>query len=382
MRGWRRRRGASAGPAPSLRSPATIWHSSASPTLRPGRKGDRAFSGQTLSPADIAPGSAVTLRLGAREADGRFPAAATPRSCSRRIRWRSTARSRASAATAGEHFPCSASGSSSAAGARLLGTRASQSVRSAARTNSGRDKSRVSLTATKASTRGLAGAPCDELGAVGRHRRRADGTEPGRGPGIRGTVLAVSDSAWTIDDPDVPGAAPRSVLLGNPGLGDFVEVRFRFDGDGAVADRIQKEDAADDELDFSRDRRGNGRQRLDHLGTRRERQRVHHRSAAIRGSAISSRSAPIGLPTARSRRRTSTARTTRMRRRARVGGVVESISTVLLNHRRGPHRSRERADIDVRLGPGRRSRRGAGGPRRQWTAHRDTDQDRGRGRRR
>ena len=29
-------------------------------------------SGRTLSPRDVAPGSAVTLRIGAREADGRF----------------------------------------------------------------------------------------------------------------------------------------------------------------------------------------------------------------------------------------------------------------------------------------------------------------------
>ena len=40
------------------------------------------------------------------------------------------------------------------------------------------------------------------------------------------------------------------MFLGNPGLGDFVEVRFHLDGDRAVADRIQKEDAANDELEL------------------------------------------------------------------------------------------------------------------------------------
>jgi len=44
------------------------------------------------------------------------------------------------------------------------------------------------------------------------------------------------------------GAA--TVFLGNPGLGDFVEVRFHLDGGNSVADRIQKEDAANDELEF------------------------------------------------------------------------------------------------------------------------------------
>ena len=73
--------------------------------------------------------------------------------------------------------------------------------------------------------------------------------EPGEDQEIRGTVLAVSDSAWTIDDRTFQvGAA--TVFLGNPGLGDFVEVRFHLDGGHAVADRIQKEDAANDELEF------------------------------------------------------------------------------------------------------------------------------------
>src|SRR5689334_4519186 len=74
--------------------------------------------------------------------------------------------------------------------------------------------------------------------------------EPGEVQELKGTVDAVTDAEWkiggrvfTIDD--------STVFVGNPGAGDFVEVRFHSDGqDNDVADRIEKEDANDDEFEL------------------------------------------------------------------------------------------------------------------------------------
>ncbi|MET0619791.1 MAG: DUF5666 domain-containing protein [Thermoanaerobaculia bacterium] len=203
------------------------------------------LSGRALSPADIAPGSAVTLRLGPREADGRF---------------------RVDAAVVQPKDPLALEGavtgigrdgrSISVLGVRVeLGSHTAYSgrgrvglVRSAADLSVGMT-AQVSLTATKAGA--LEASQVRVMSSRGRSARTVDvrTDEPGEDQEIRGTVLVVSDSAWTIDDRSFQvGAA--TVFLGNPGLGDFVEVRFHLDGGNAVADRIQKEDAANDELEF------------------------------------------------------------------------------------------------------------------------------------
>jgi hypothetical protein len=87
-------------------------------------------------------------------------------------------------------------------------------------------------------------------GSRSRSGRAVGGRRAGEDQEFRGTVVAVSDSSWTIDDRTV-AVTDQTVFLGAPGLGDFVEVRFHLDAsDNAVADRIQKEDPFDDELEF------------------------------------------------------------------------------------------------------------------------------------
>ncbi len=203
------------------------------------------LSGRALSPADIAPGSAVTLRLGPREADGRFRVDAA------------VVQPKDALALEGAVTDIGRDGRSmSVLGVRVeLGSHTAFSgrgrvglARSAADLSVGMT-AQVRLTATKAGA--LEASQVRVMSSRGRSARTVDvrTDEPGEDQEIRGTVLAVSDSAWTIDDRTFQvGAA--TVFLGNPGLGDFVEVRFHLDGGNSVADRIQKEDAANDELEF------------------------------------------------------------------------------------------------------------------------------------
>jgi uncharacterized membrane protein YgcG len=63
-------------------------------------------------------------------------------------------------------------------------------------------------------------------------------------------VDAVSDGLWKIGGRGFV-VDENTVFIGDPGVGDFVEVRFHSDGQGNdVADRIKKEDAADDEFEL------------------------------------------------------------------------------------------------------------------------------------
>ena len=203
------------------------------------------LSGRALSPADIAPGSAVTLRLGPREADGRLRVDAA------------VVQPKDALALEGEVTGIGRDGRSiSVLGVRVeLGSHTAFSgrgrvglVRSAADLSVGMT-AQVNLTATKAGA--LEASQVRVMSSRGRSARTVSGRRDGLGEDqeIRGTVLAVTDSVWTIDDRAFQvGAA--TVFLGNPGLGDFVEVRFHLDGGNSVADRIQKEDAANDELEF------------------------------------------------------------------------------------------------------------------------------------
>jgi hypothetical protein len=204
------------------------------------------LSGRALSPSDIAPGSAVTLRLGPREADGRFRVDAVvvrpknPLSLEGAIT--SVESDGRSLSVLGVRIELKESTAFSGRGRGGL-VRSARDLRVGA-------TAQVTLTATAAGT--LEASSVRLMSSRGRSARALGGrsVEPGEDQEIRGTVLAVSDSAWTIDDRTFLVNA-QTVFLGNPGLGDFVEVRFHRNGEGqAVADRIQKEDPFDDEVEF------------------------------------------------------------------------------------------------------------------------------------
>ena len=68
--------------------------------------------------------------------------------------------------------------------------------------------------------------------------------EAGEDQELKGVVTAVSDAAWTIDG-KVFTVTDQTRFEGDPGAGDFVEVKFHDDGTGAsIADRIEIEDDA------------------------------------------------------------------------------------------------------------------------------------------
>ena len=109
---------------------------------------------------------------------------------------------------------------------------------------------KVALTST--SVRSLQAAEVRIRSSNSRSTRVMSGRseEPGEDQELKGTVEQASDTSWTID-----GRAfaidDATIFIGAPGLGDFVEVRFHLDSNGnPVADRIRKEDAAGDELEF------------------------------------------------------------------------------------------------------------------------------------
>ena len=204
------------------------------------------LSGRVLSREDLAPGSAVTLRVAAREADGRF-----------RVD-RAVVQPKNPMAIQGQITSVGSDGRSvSVLGVRVeldehtafSGRGASGSARSGRDLRAGMT-AKVSMSATAAGT--LQASEVRLMSGRGRSARVLSdrSTEPGEDQEFKGTVAAVSDTSWTIDDRTV-GVDDQTSFVGAPGLGDFVEVRFHLDSEGhPIADRIQKEDAAGDELEF------------------------------------------------------------------------------------------------------------------------------------
>jgi uncharacterized protein DUF5666 len=200
-------------------------------------------SGRALSSTDLAPGSAVTLRIGSREADGRF-----------RVDGAQVERKDA-LALEGEITSVAADGRSM----EVLGVRveldshtafagAGRLVRSGADLRVGM-MAKVSLTST--SVRSLQAAEVRIRSSNSRSTRVMSGrSESGEDQELKGTVEQVSDTSWTIGG-QAFAIDDGTIFVGAPGLGDFVEVRFHLDSSGnPVADRIRKEDAAGDELEF------------------------------------------------------------------------------------------------------------------------------------
>jgi hypothetical protein len=200
-------------------------------------------SGRSLSVQDLAPGSAVTLRIGEREADGRF---------------------RVDAMLVQPKNPLTIEGRITGVGndgrsVSVLGVSIGLDAKTAfsgrgawGRVQSSGDLStdmtaEITLTAKSG---GVLEASRVRVTGVVRRSTRMVSREPGEDQEFKGTVSAVNDNTWTIDGRAIL-VDDTTAFVGNPGVGDFVEVRFHLDAGGnAVADRIQKEDAVDDELEF------------------------------------------------------------------------------------------------------------------------------------
>ncbi len=204
------------------------------------------LSGRALSSTDLAPGSAVTLRIGAREADGRFrvDGAVVERKDALGLEGEIT-----SVASDGRSMEVMGVRVELDGHTAFAGRGAGGLVRSGADLRAGM-MAKVSL--TSASARSLEAAEVRIRSSHGRSTRVMSGRsqDPGEDQELKGTVEQVSDTSWTIDGHTL-AVDDGTIFVGAPGLGDFVEVRFHVDSSGSpVADRIRKEDAEGDELEF------------------------------------------------------------------------------------------------------------------------------------
>ena len=184
------------------------------------------LSGRSIQSQDLAPGSAVTFRVGAREADGRFLADRTvvqpknPLMLTGSIDRVRDAR----------HVQVNGVEIELDDNTAFSGRGPSGALRSARDLHAGATV-RVTLVSTAAGTlRATEISPSFTT------------AEPDEDQELKGTVTAISDTAWTIDA-KVFVVNDQTVFRGDPGVGDFVEVKFHNDADGnRIADRIHKED--------------------------------------------------------------------------------------------------------------------------------------------
>jgi uncharacterized protein DUF5666 len=187
-------------------------------------------TGRSVSAPALAPGTSVTLRVGEREADGRFRAdrveirAKNPLSVAGTVG--RVADDRRHVEVEGVEIELDRS-------TGFSGRTASGSLRSARDLAAGMSVS-VALVPTTSGTLRAAEV-----------RPAASSSEAGEDREIRGIVQAIGDASWTIDGTAL-GITDQTVFEGDPALGDLVEAKFHADASGSlVADRIEKEDAAD-----------------------------------------------------------------------------------------------------------------------------------------
>ena len=194
-----------------------------------------AVTGRSVLVQSIAPGSAIALRVGEREADGRFRVDAvtlqpkSPLTLTGRIDGVTSDRRHVTVhgveVEVDDHTAFSGrAGTAAVRSARLLGAGMT---------------ARVTLAPTAAGT--LRASEFRLTNAAG---------EPGEDREFKGTVSAISDTVWTIDDKEFT-ITDQTLFEGDPQVGDFVEVKFHLDADGnRIADRIELEDQRDDEVEF------------------------------------------------------------------------------------------------------------------------------------
>ena len=187
-------------------------------------------TGRSVSGPALAPGTSVTLRVGDREADGRFRAdrveiqAKSPLSMTGVVN--RVADDRRHAEVEGVEIELDRS-------TGFSGRTASGSLRSARDLVPGMTVSVALVPTTSGTLRASAMRPS------------TSSSEPGEDREIRGIVQAIGDASWTIDGTAL-GITDQTVFEDDPALGDLVEAKFHADSSGnLVADRIEKEDAAD-----------------------------------------------------------------------------------------------------------------------------------------
>jgi hypothetical protein len=194
------------------------------------------LSGRSVRAGDLAAGSAVTVTAAEREVDGRL------RATSVRVRSKNPFNLSGTVAKISDdrrHIEVESVSIALDDHTAFSGRNGSgRSIRSAAELRTGMAV-RVTLTASSAG----------DLRATSLSARATE-PEPPEDQELKGTVDSVSDTAWKIGGRGF-AIDENTVFIGDPGVGDFVEVRFHSDGQGNdVADRIQKEDANDDEFDL------------------------------------------------------------------------------------------------------------------------------------
>jgi len=184
-------------------------------------------SGRSLASQTLAPGTAVTLRVGDREADGRFRAdsvavqAKSPLSVTGAVG--AVAEDRRHVEIQGLEIELDRATGFSGRGA-------SGSLRTARDLRPGMIISASLVPTTSGTLR------ASQVRAIPGAAQAEEDQE------LKGTVTAVGDASWTVDT-KVFVVNDQTVFEGEPALGDLVEVKFHDDGTGTlVADRIEKED--------------------------------------------------------------------------------------------------------------------------------------------
>ncbi len=193
------------------------------------------LSGRSLTPLSLAPGISVTLHVGAREADGRFPAN------------RIIIQSKNPLAVTGaidsidshrQHIEVHGVEIEINARTGFSGRSSSGAIRSARDLRTG-----TTVTAT------LVPTTAGTLRATEIQAAESE-SEPAEVQEFKGVLNAVTATAWTVDT-RVFTVTDQTIFEGEPALGDVVEVTFHDDGaGGSIADRISKEDAPGGEVDF------------------------------------------------------------------------------------------------------------------------------------
>lgn len=193
------------------------------------------LSGRSLAATELAPGTSVTLHVGQREADGRFPAVRVLVQAKNPLTVTGTidriAADRSQITVNGAEIQID--GHTGFAGRGPSGR-----LRSARDLRLGATVSAALVPTTVGTLRAT------EVSTV------ASSTAPGEDQELKGVVITVTDTAWTIDT-TVFAITDQTVFEGEPGVGDVVEVKFHADGSGGfIADRIEKQDDPGMEVEF------------------------------------------------------------------------------------------------------------------------------------
>ena len=186
-------------------------------------------SGRSLDAQTLAPGTSVTLRVGERGDDGRLRADHV------------VVESRSALSVTGSIGRIS--DDRSHVEVQGVEIELDRHTRFSGRSVSGSLRSARDLRQGASITASLVPTTAGTLRAA--EIRPTSGTvEAGEDQELKGVVTAVSDAAWTIDG-KVFTITDQTRFEGDPGAGDFVEVKFHDDGTGAsIADRIEIEDDA------------------------------------------------------------------------------------------------------------------------------------------